>query len=136
MINKMVVFSYFFLCVGVLACSQREARREAQDSPASPEKKSIKIRKPQISGEELFQANCVSCHNKDARKLIGPGMAGITKRRKKEWIIAFIKNSQALMASGDKEAIALFDQYNKAVMTSFMFSNEEMEALYKYLETL
>jgi mono/diheme cytochrome c family protein len=120
--------------MGFLACSQQEARREAQDSPTSPEKKSIKVQKS--AGEKIFLANCASCHNKDATDLIGPGMAGITKRRKKEWIIAFIKNPQALIASGDKEAVALFNKYNKAIMLSFMFPKEEMEALYEYLETL
>lgn len=48
----------------------------------------------------------------------------------KKWI----NNSSGLIASGDPDAIAIFEEWNKVAMTNFYFSDEEFEALYAYLE--
>lgn len=70
------------------------------------------------NGEKLFKANCTSCHAIN-KKVIGPAMAGITQRRDEAWLIPWIKNSQAVIKSGDPYAVALFQEYNQSVMTAF-----------------
>ena len=43
-------------------------------------------------GEGLFKAKCTTCHRMSADKLIGPGLKGVTMRRKPEWILNMILN--------------------------------------------
>jgi len=88
----------------------------------------------QPDGEQIFKANCTSCHNIGEGRLIGPGLKGVTEKRNKEWLKQWINSSSELIASGDADAIAIFEEYNKSVMTSFYFSDEDFEALYGYLE--
>lgn len=86
-------------------------------------------------GKMLFKANCIACHDIcGGAERIGPPLGKITMRRTKEWFGAFTRNSQAMIASGDKEAIAVYEKYNKAMMTSFSFSDTEMDALYNFLD--
>lgn len=88
------------------------------------------------SGEELFNDNCTACHKLGA-KLVGPNLEGVTERRSEDWIKSFINNSKALIESGDKDAKAIFEEYNKTEMTAFQgsFSDDEMNALIDYLKT-
>ena len=37
----------------------------------------------QPDGEQIFKANCTACHSLGKTKLIGPGLEGITDKRKK-----------------------------------------------------
>ena len=61
-------------------------------------------------------------------------LKGVTEKRNKEWLKQWINSSSDFIASGDADAIAIFEEYNKSVMTSFYFSDEDFEALYGYLE--
>ena len=88
----------------------------------------------QVDGEKLFKQNCTSCHTIGGGRMVGPDLQGVTDKYEKEWLIEWIRNSQALIASGDKRAIQIFEEYNKSVMTSFDFSDEEFVALLEYLE--
>lgn len=86
-------------------------------------------------GKALFQANCASCHNpiKDAT---GPALQGITGRAPStEWIHKWVKNSAALIASGDKYANGIYTKWNKTAMTAFPnLKEEEIDAIVKYVE--
>lgn len=72
----------------------------------------------QKEGKTLFNNLCVSCHKLN-RKLIGPALGGVEERRENEWLKAWIKNNAALRASGDRDAIAVFNEYNGSVMSAF-----------------
>jgi mono/diheme cytochrome c family protein len=88
-------------------------------------------------GSQLFQTNCAACHKTTAGKLVGPGMAGITEKRSAEWLKTWIKDSQAMIASGDPDAKAISAEYNNMVMPPFpQFTGPEMDALITYLGTL
>ena len=66
-------------------------------------------------GKDLFKGNCAACHKLEG-KLVGPPLGGITEKKSAEWLHKWIKNSQALIAAGDKDAIAIFEEYNKVPM--------------------
>jgi mono/diheme cytochrome c family protein len=70
------------------------------------------------SGKAVFNTYCLPCHGVHQEKL-GPMLASITKKRSDEWLIAFIRNSQEVILSGDAYAHFLFEQYNQVVMPSF-----------------
>ncbi|RSC95283.1 c-type cytochrome [Tenacibaculum singaporense] len=72
----------------------------------------------QKEGKKLFKSLCASCHKLD-KKLVGPALAGVEEKRTNEWLKAWIKNNAELRASGDKDAIAIFEEYNGSNMTAF-----------------
>lgn len=67
-------------------------------------------------GKEIFNGRCVSCHTINDGKRVGPELAGINDRREEEWLISFIRNSQAMIEEGDEIAKKLYNKYNKVVM--------------------
>ena len=69
-------------------------------------------------GAALYKSNCTSCHNLD-RKVVGPALKGVNERYDQAWLVKWIKNSQALIASGDATAIKVFNENNKLPMTPF-----------------
>lgn len=104
----------FLLFIFVFALSHFT---HAQDIPTEPAAIS--------AGESLFNANCKACH-RVSQKLVGPALAGVDERAPSiDWIIKFVKNSSAVIASGDDYAVKLYNEYNKTQMTSFSSFKEE-----------
>jgi cytochrome c551/c552 len=87
----------------------------------------------QVDGEQLFKQNCTACHSLGTSRLIGPGLEGVTEKYEKEWLFKWIRNSQALIQSGDERAIAIYEEYDKVAMTAFDFSDEELTSLLDYI---
>jgi mono/diheme cytochrome c family protein len=85
-------------------------------------------------GEQIFKTNCVSCHSIGTNALIGPGLKGVTEKRKKDWLKKWINSSSDFIASGDADAIAIYEEYKKVAMTSFYFEDDDFESLYAYLK--
>jgi mono/diheme cytochrome c family protein len=84
-------------------------------------------------GKKIFKANCTACHRLD-KKLIGPPLYKIGDLRSLEWLKLWIKDNNALRASGDKDAIAIFEQYKGMPMTPFpQLSDQDIEDVVKYL---
>lgn len=85
------------------------------------------------AGKQLFKANCASCHklNED---MTGPALAGVTQRRSNEWLHKWITNSQALIASGDPDANALWEKWKPTPMTAFTtLKSEEIDNILAYI---
>jgi mono/diheme cytochrome c family protein len=70
---------------------------------------------PVEEGKAIFQSRCAACHNIN-KNLTGPALAGVDQRRSIEWIINFVHSSQTVIKSGDKDAVALFKQFNNIPM--------------------
>jgi len=86
-------------------------------------------------GESLFKNNCAACHNTSDEVLVGPGLKGITERRPIEWIVKWVHNPQAVIASGDKYANELYNKFNKAAMTPYPnFSEGQIKGIMAYIE--
>ena len=84
------------------------------------------------AGKKLFQANCAACHKLD-KKLIGPPLGNIIEKQPKEWLYKWIKDNNALRASGDADAIAIFKEYNGMPMTPFpQLSNADIDKIIAY----
>ena len=71
-----------------------------------------------VIGKKLFNANCAACH-KVNKKAVGPALRGVSAKYEKEWLYTWIKNSSAMIKSGDDQAVAIWKEYNKSAMTAF-----------------
>lgn len=112
--NLISSVSKFLLFVFVFAFSITSF---SQEIPTEPEAIS--------AGEALFDANCKACH-RVKQKLVGPALAGIEERAPSiDWIVRFVKNSSAVIASGDEYAVNLYNEYNKTQMTAFSNFKEQ-----------
>ena len=74
-------------------------------------------------GEALFKQHCTSCHKVDA-KLVGPPLQGIDKKYENAWLQKWIKNNQALIKSGDAQAVAA-SKYDASAMNVFSFFTDD-----------
>jgi len=84
-------------------------------------------------GKELFNSLCAACH-KRYKKSTGPALFGVTERHSTDWIYKWVKNSAALIASGDSEAVAIFEEYNKVAMNAFpQLSNGDIDNILAYV---
>ena len=70
------------------------------------------------AGKAIFNAQCAACHKLDA-KMTGPMLRNVGAKHDKEWLYKWIKNSSALIKSGDAEAVKLWEEYKPSVMTAF-----------------
>lgn len=59
-------------------------------------------------GKAIFEMKCSACHKLTDQRVVGPGWAGVTKRRKPEWIMNMITNVD-VMLDKDPEAQKLLE---------------------------
>jgi mono/diheme cytochrome c family protein len=115
------------LLLAVFACtSKKEAENAAKNSPspseaAAPqpethgtEVKSIELTTPLnkdwvATGKATYDLKCLACHKLSDEKLVGPGWAGVTKRREPVWIMNMITNVE-MMLETDPEAQKMLEQ--------------------------
>jgi mono/diheme cytochrome c family protein len=131
-ISKIVTFSFAF----ILSLSLNSFAQDAVVKPAAEKTSAVTptVGDP-VKGKELFNANCAACHKLDA-KMTGPALRGVTARHDKTWFYKWIHNSKELIASGDSEAVKVFEEYNKAVMTAFpQLSNVDIDNILAYTDT-
>jgi mono/diheme cytochrome c family protein len=86
------------------------------------------------AGDALFKNNCAVCHSLGSDDVVGPGMKGVNERRSQSWLIRWIRNSQQLIQTGDAQAVAVYNAYNKQAMPSFAFSDEEIVSILTYIK--
>ena len=55
------------------------------------------------AGHKIYNVKCNACHKLTSERLVGPGWAGITKRKSAEWVMNFVTNTDAML-SKDPEA--------------------------------
>ena len=67
------------------------------------------------AGKTIFTGRCAACHSVN-KQLTGPALAGLSDRRTIDWIVKFVQSSQTMVKSGDKDAVALFAQFNRIPM--------------------
>ena len=87
-------------------------------------------------GKKLFIDNCAVCHSVKKDKM-GPALEGSLARWNNDTarLTAFIKNSPEFIRSGDPYARALFEKWNREVMTPFPdLTDEEVFQLIDYFE--
>lgn len=94
-----------------------------------------------VKGKSLFNTNCAACHTLD-KKLTGPALRGVEARLAdeqgldREWISAWIRNSAAVVKSGDAYANKIYAEYNGAAMTAMpQLSDQDISDILAYTAT-
>ena len=90
------------------------------------------------AGKNTYEIKCAACHKLTDQRVVGPGWAGITERRKPEWIMNMTLNVDVMLEK-DPEARELLKQclvkmpnQNLSVgeardVLEFMFSNDQTQ---------
>jgi cytochrome c2 len=90
---------------------------------------------PPEDGKAIFMSRCAGCHNVN-KNLTGPALAGVHERRSIDWIIKFVKSSQTLVKNGDKDAVTLYEKFNKVQMPDHSdLSTENIKNIVEYIKT-
>jgi mono/diheme cytochrome c family protein len=130
-ISRILIFSLAAMLTFSLSSKAQEATTAAApattQTPATSGGDAAK-------GKELFNTNCAACHNLD-RKMTGPALRGVSGKYDKEWLYKWIKNSSELIKSGDAQAVKVFEENNKSVMTAFpQLSNGDIDNIIAYTD--
>lgn len=88
----------------------------------------------QSKGEMIFKNTCQACHSIGKGRLVGPDLKDVQSRRNENWIISFVKSSQGMVKSGDADAVAIFNEYNKTIMPDQNLSDSEIKDVLSYIQ--
>lgn len=87
------------------------------------------------AGEALFKANCAACH-KLYKPMTGPLLYQVSEKYDREWLYEWIRNSQALIKSGDALAIKVYEENGNKVMNAFpALTNADIDNILAYTDT-
>lgn len=111
---------------GLLAC--QAPSKKTQESQNKYRRGELPVQE----GMVLFNQNCASCHNFSSNE-IGPNLTGITTLVSKDWLKAFIKNPQQMIAKGDQRAVAQFEKFNVYMPSFAQLNDEQLENLLGFI---
>ncbi|ARV09471.1 cytochrome C [Winogradskyella sp. PC-19] len=90
------------------------------------------------NGKSLFNSQCAACHKLD-KKMTGPALRNVEARLyedeglDREWLNKWIRNSSALIKSGDTYANKIWNEYNQTAMNAFPgFSDQDISDILAY----
>jgi cytochrome c2 len=89
-----------------------------------------------VEGKKLFNSLCAACH-KPYERAVGPALHGVVDKYDGdfEWLYTWIKNSNALIKTGDARANAIYNEYNQVAMNAFpQLSNQDIDNILAYVE--
>jgi len=91
-----------------------------------------------VAGKALFNSQCAACHKLD-KKMTGPALRNVEARLAeeegldREWLNKWIRNSAALISSGDAYAVKTYAEYNNTAMTAFpQLSDADIDNILAY----
>lgn len=80
-------------------------------------------------GQALFGTKCYSCHNIGSGDRQGPDLKGVTTRRTKDWLHAFINTPVAINSKGDPTATELFKKFSPTVMPDQALTPQQIDSI-------
>ena len=120
-------FKYLLLLFVIASCNNNAAN----NNTIATEKAVAMVN---IHGEELFKANCASCHKPNER-YVGPALQGVTQRwESKELLYAFVRNSQDVITR-NAYAKKLYEEYKQSPMLPYPnLKDGDIEDILKYCD--
>jgi len=87
-----------------------------------------------VEGRKIFKEKCTSCHALD-RDMTGPALQAIVPTKSEEFLLKWINNAPAFIASGDKEAVEASKWNPNAEMTAFpSLTPEQIKSILAYVK--
>jgi cytochrome c2 len=86
-------------------------------------------------GQEVFSKVCFACHTIGEGKRVGPDLNNVTTKRNEKWLISFIQSSQTMVKKGDKDAVAIFNEFNKIQMPDNKLTDAEVKNVLAYIKS-
>lgn len=121
---KKIVWAAFFILI-LFGCGKGAKQRaespetsedviEKQEVIHGTEITEVKLSNPLDAamvkqGQEIYDMKCMSCHRLDETRIVGPGWAGITRRRTAVWLTNMITNVD-IMLEKDAEAQKMLEE--------------------------
>ncbi|MGO2358426.1 MAG: c-type cytochrome [Mesonia sp.] len=128
LLSMVVLFSFSQTSYSQEDSGTADAAVEESDSGASGAEGDV------AAGKELFNSLCAACH-KPYKKATGPALHGVSDRHDRQWLYEWIKNSAAMIASGDDAAVKIYEEYNQTPMNAFpQLSHEDIDNILAYVE--
>ncbi len=82
-------------------------------------------------GQKVYTVKCSACHKTTDEKLVGPGWAGVTTRRKADWILNFATNPDPMI---DKDpAIQAQLEICLVRMPNQNITDDEARSVYEFM---
>ncbi|MEY8198944.1 MAG: copper chaperone PCu(A)C [Colwellia sp.] len=109
------------------------SKQEGDDYDTAPELRPLTL------GEPIFRTRCASCHSVDGiedEDDIGPDLLGVTQRRKKQWLIKWLRSPDKMIANKDPIALALLKKYNNLPMPNLRLNEQEVIELITFMDEL
>ena len=80
----------------------------------------------------VFAKKCSGCHTFGHGDRVGPDLKGVTDRRARAWLLAWIRSSQRMVTARDSTALTLFEKFKRERMPDQSLSEQEIGALLDY----
>ncbi len=148
----------FFAVLAFAACGGEQAASDSGEAPAQTEAAAVaddgkgvgEIKEvslndplnPQMieKGKAIYEMKCAACHKLSDQRVVGPGFAGVTERRKPEWIMNMITNTEVMLAEDPaarkllEECLVQMPNQNLSVgdardVLEFLYANDSGEAV-------
>ena len=120
--------------------SNKTAAKKADDGKGIGEIKNVTLNDPLDqnmikSGKAIYEMKCAPCHKLSDKRVVGPGWAGITQKRKPEWIMNMTTNIEVMLEQDAaarellKECLVRMPNQNLSVgdardVLEFMYQND------------
>ncbi|MBR0975131.1 MULTISPECIES: SCO family protein [Bradyrhizobium] len=89
-----------------------------------------------LPGQALFLKTCGGCHTIGRGNRVGPDLQGISTRRSRDWLTAYIMKPEKMRASKDPAALALAQKYPEVRMPNLGLSEFDSSDVIAYIEAM
>lgn len=85
------------------------------------------------AGAAIFKQKCTACHGLE-KAVVGPALKGIDTKYDETFLLKWIKNAPAFIASGDAQAVKV-SEYSPVMMSSFIeLSDDDIKNIIAYVK--
>ena len=146
----------FSLLLVFSSCGGSNEKKPASKAKAAPKEnveknngkgvgaiKNVKLNNPLVHdmvqrGQSIYDMKCAACHKTTGTRVVGPGFAKVTERRKPEWIMNMVTNVEVMLLEDPvargllKECLVMMPNQNLSVgdardVLEWMYANDGHE---------
>ncbi|MBR9920233.1 MAG: c-type cytochrome [Bacteroidetes bacterium] len=148
LIFAFIAVSFLFSCGDGKYPAENPYQKKKTEAPADDgkgigETKEVELNNPLdpqmvASGKAIYELKCAACHKLTDQRVVGPGWAGLSEKRKPEWIMNMITNVEVMLEEDPtaqallKECLTRMPNQNLTVeeardVLEFIYANDGQE---------